>query len=213
MTISSVKYAAERASKAKTKKIGRRSISDILNDKPIPLSFDEKVNFIRHRFTWYEGNYDLFNDDKGKPNKRKQLLNRVISEVVLKNRDPSLLTKMNKKILIWRKDKLEKLKRLQTKEQIEKALDYRNHDWYVKTIINSDNIETEKWKNTIITFIKSPENNLDPDILQHIRYKRLKEIVNLWLVKKGMFLDYNSIVLNKYPKEVLLYDERKEQNA
>ena len=210
MTISSVKYAAERASKAKTKKIGRRSISDILNDKPIALSFDEKVNFIRHRFTWYEGNYDLFNDDKGKPNKRKQLLNRVISEVVLKNRDPSLLTKMNKKILIWRKDKLEKLKRLRTKEQIKKALDYRNHDWYIKTIINSNSIETEKWKDTIITFIKSPENNLDPEILQHIKYKRLKEIVNLWLVRKGMFLDYNSILLNKYPKEALLYDERKE---
>lgn len=210
MTISSVKYAAERASKAKTKKIGRRSISDILNDKPIALSFDEKVNFIRHRFTWYEGNYDLFNDDKGKPNKRKQLLNRVISEVVLKNRDPSVLTKMNKKILIWRKDKLEKLKRLRTKEQIKKALDYRNHDWYIKTIINSNSIETEKWKDTIITFIKSPENNLDPEILQHIKYKRLKEIVNLWLVRKGMFLDYNSILLNKYPKEALLYDERKE---
>lgn len=210
MTISSVKYAAERASKAKTKKIGRRSISDILNDKPIALSFDEKVNFIRHRFTWYEGNYDLFNDDKGKPNKRKQLLNRVISEVVLKNRDPSLLTKMNKKILIWRKDKLEKLKRLRTKEQIKKALDYRNHDWYVKTIINSNSIETEKWKDTIITFIKSPENNLDPEILQHIKYKRLKEIVNLWLVRKGIFLDYNSILLNKYPKEALLYDERKQ---
>ena len=210
MTISSVKYAAERASKAKTKKIGRRSISDILNDKPIALSFDEKVNFIRHRFTWYEGNYDLFNDDKGKPNKRKQLLNRVISEVVLKNRDPSLLTKMNKKILIWRKDKLEKLKRLRTKEQIKKALDYRNHDWYIKTIINSNSIETEKWKDTIITFIKSPENNLDPEILQHIKYKRLKEIVNLWLVRKGMFLDYNSILLNKYAKEALLYDERKE---
>ena len=210
MTISSVKYAAERASKAKTKKIGRRSISDILNDKPIALSFDEKVNFIRHRFTWYEGNYDLFNDDKGKPNKRKQLLNRVISEVVLKNRDPSLLTKMNKKILIWRKDMLEKLKRLQTREQIKKALDYRNHDWYLKTIINSNSTETEKWKNTIITFIKSPENNLDPDILQYIRYKRLKEIVNLWLIKKGMFLDYNSILLNKYPKEALLYNERKE---
>lgn len=209
MTISSVKYAAERASKAKTKKIGRRSISDIINDKPIALSFDEKVNFIRHRFTWYEGNYDLFNDDKGKPNKRKQLLNRVISEVVLKNRDPSVLTKMNKKILIWRKDKLEKLKRLRTKEQIKKALDYRNHDWYIKTIINSNSIETEKWKDTIITFIKSPENNLDPEILQHIKYKRLKEIVNLWLVRKGMFLDYNSILLNKYPKEALLYDERK----
>ena len=210
MTISSVKYAAERASKAKTKKIGKRSISDILNDKPIPLSFDEKVNFIRHRFTWYEGNYDLFNDDKGKPNKRKQLLNRVISEVVLKNRDPSVLTKMNKKILIWRKDKLEKLKKLRIKEQIKKALDYRNHDWYIKTIINSNSIETEKWKDTIITFIKSPENNLDPEILQHIKYKRLKEIVNLWLVRKGMFLDYNSILLNKYPKEALLYDERKE---
>ena len=210
MTISSVKYAAERASKAKTKKIGRRSISDILNDRPIALSFDEKVNFIRHRFTWYEGNYDLFNDDKGKPNKRKQLLNRVISEVVLKNRDPSVLTKMNKKILIWRKDKLEKLKRLRTKEQIKKALDYKNHDWYIKTIINSNSVETEKWKDTIITFIKSPENNLDPEILQHIKYKRLKEIVNLWLVRKGMFLDYNSILLNKYPKEALLYDERKE---
>lgn len=212
MTISSVKYIAEKASKAKTKKIGRRSVSDILNDRPISLSFDEKVNFIRHHFTWYEGNYDLFNDEKGKPNKRKELLNRVISEVVLKHRDPSLLTKMNKKILLWRKDKLEKLKKLQTKEQIKKILDYRNHDWYIKTIIN-DNPSTERWKCLILEFIKSPENNLNPDLLQHIKYKRLKEIVNLWLSKKGMFLDYNTIFLNKYPKDALMYDEKENKNV
>lgn len=213
MTISSVKYAAERASKAKTKKIGRRSISDIINDKPIPLSFDEKVNYIRHRFTYYEGNYELFNDSKGKPNKRKELLNRVISEVVLKNRDPSLLTKMNKKILIWRKDRLEKLRRLQTKEQIEKAKDYRNHDWYIKTMINGDGTNIKHWKDLIVDFIRSPENNLDPNILQHIRYKRLKEIVNLWSVKKGMFLDYNSMWLAKYPDDVLMYTEKERTNV
>lgn len=212
MTIPSVKYIAEKASKAKTKKIGRRSVSDILNDRPISLSFDEKVNFIRHHFTWYEGNYDLFNDEKGKPNKRKELLNRVISEVVLKHRDPSLLTKMNKKILLWRKDKLEKLKKLQTKEQLKKILDYRNHDWYIKTIIN-DNPNTERWKCLILEFIKSPENNLDPDLLQHIKYKRLKEIVNLWLSRKGMFLDYNTIFSNKYPKDALIYNEKEKENV
>lgn len=212
MTIPSARYTASRASKLKTKKIGRRSICDIINDKPIQLDFEEKVNYIRHKFTYYEGNYDLFNDENGKPNKRKQLLNRVITEVVLKHRDPSLLTKMNKKILIWRKDKLEKIKKLQTEEEIKKILDYRNHDWYIRMMVNN-NPTSERWKRTIIEFIKSPENNLNPDLLQHITYKRIKKIASLWLVRKGMFLDYNGMLLNKYPLEALVYEGKEKINV
>ena len=212
MTIPSARYTASRASKLKTKKIGRRSICDIINDKPIQLNFEEKVNYIRHKFTYYEGNYDLFNDENGKPNKRKQLLNRVIAEVVLKHRDPSLLTKMNKKILIWRKDRLEKIKKLQTEEEIKKILDYRNHDWYIRMMLN-DNPISERWKRTIIEFIKSPENNLNPDLLQHITYKRIKKIGSMWLVRKGMFLDYNGMLLNKYPLEALVYGEKVKINV
>lgn len=212
MTIPSARYTASRASKLKTKKIGRRSICDIINDKPIQLNFEEKVNYIRHKFTYYEGNYDLFNDENGKPNKRKQLLNRVITEIVLKHRDPSLLTKMNKKILIWRKDRLEKIKKLQTEEEIKKILDYRNHDWYIRMMLN-DNPTSERWKRTIIEFIKSPENNLNPDLLQHITYKRIKKIASMWLVRKGMFLDYNGMLLNKYPLEALVYGEKEKINV
>lgn len=207
MTISSVKYAASKASKLKTKKIGKRSICDIINDRPIKLDFDEKVNYIRHKFTYYEGNYDLFNDEKGKPNKRKALLNRVISEVVLKHKDPSILKKLNKKILLWRKDKIEKmqlqLKEKTVKENYKKLKNYRTQDWY--KITDDDHPNFERWKEVIIDFIKSPENNLNPDVMQHITYKRLKEIAQMWSVKKGMFFDYNSYLLNKYPISMIVY--------
>lgn len=208
MTISSMKYIASKFSKMKTKKIGKRSIYDILNNKPIVLDFEEKVNYIRHKFTYYEGNYDLFNDSRGKPNKRKELLNKVISEVVLKHKDPSVLKKLNKKILLWRKNRDEKLKRNKQNEESKKTIDYRTHDWYMKAVINNGKPTIGDWEKVIVDFIKSPENNLEPDLLQHIRYKRLKEIVNIWINKKGMFVDYNSMLINKYPKEALIYNEK-----
>lgn len=209
MTISSVKYAASKASKLKTKKIGRRSICDIINDRPIQLDFEEKVNYIRHKFTYYEGNYDLFNDERGKPNKRKELLNRVIGEVVLKHKDPSILKRLNKKIVIWRKDKIEKMRleaeKRKQKEEMKLISDYRRHDWY-KRSVNDKKTNLDQWENRIVEFINSPENNLNLNLLQHIRLKRLKEVIYLWERRKGEFLDYNTIFLNKYTFERLVYE-------
>lgn len=209
MTISSVKYAASKASKLKTKKIGRRSICDIINDRPIQLDFEEKVNYIRHKFTYYEGNYDLFNDERGKPNKRKELLNRIIGEVVLKRKDPSILKRLNKKIVIWRKDKIEKMRleaeKRKQKEEMKLITDYRKHDWY-KRSVNDEKANLDQWENRIVEFINSPENNLKLNLLQHIRLKRLKEVIYLWERRKGEFLDYNSIFLNKYTFERLVYE-------
>jgi len=209
MTISSVKYAASKASKLKTKKIGRRSICDIINDRPIQLDFEEKVNYIRHKFTYYEGNYDLFNDERGKPNKRKELLNRIIGEVVLKRKDPSILKRLNKKIVIWRKDKIEKMRleaeKRKQKEEMKLITDYRRHDWY-KRSVNDKKTNLDQWENRIVEFINSPENNLKLNLLQHIRLKRLKEVIYLWERRKGEFLDYNSIFLNKYTFERLVYE-------
>ena len=47
------------------KKQGVRSIQDIIStDK---MSFPNKVAYIRHHYVYYEGNYDLFHDENGKP--------------------------------------------------------------------------------------------------------------------------------------------------
>ena len=116
--------------------------------------------------------------------------------------------KLNKKILLWRKNRDEKLKRNKQSEESKKNIDYKTHDWYMKTVINNGGPTIGNWENIIVDFIKSPENNLDANLLQHIKYKRLKEIVNIWINKKGMFIDYNSMLTNKYPKEALIYNEK-----
>lgn len=88
--------------KKKYTKLGARSIHDIVYNTP-DMKFVEKVNYIRHHYTYYEGNYDLFHTSEGKPNSLKHALNNIIGKIINKQKDPSALTTFNKKILELRK--------------------------------------------------------------------------------------------------------------
>ena len=91
--------------KATTKRIGIRSIYDIINNTN--ATDDWKINYIRHRYVYYDGNYDLFHDADGNPTETKKMLDDVIEGIIRGNLDPSELSIINKQILELRKQKKE----------------------------------------------------------------------------------------------------------
>ena len=86
-------------SKEKTLKLGRRSINDII--KTDKLTFPEKIDYIRHHYTYYEGNADLFDNEY---EYRRIWLNKLIESIINRKNDASALTRFNKVIMKWRKD-------------------------------------------------------------------------------------------------------------
>ena len=111
--------------KATTKRIGIRSIYDIINQH---ATDDWKINYIRHRYVYYDGNYDLFHDEDGNPTETKKMLDDIILGIIKGDLDPSELSIINKEILELRKqkDEEEQLKKEQEldeyieEQQIEK---------------------------------------------------------------------------------------------
>ena len=97
---------ALKESKRRTKRIGRCSINDIINDKK-GLSRREKIDFIRHRYSYYDGNYDVFFDEKNKPLQLREQLNLIIEGIVDKKILPEVLSHFNKYIQFLRKSKTE----------------------------------------------------------------------------------------------------------
>ena len=130
----SFKSRAIREYRNNLKKIKQRKVSsiwDIIDDPE--LHFFQKVNYIRHHFVYYDGNYDLFYVN-GKATENKKLLDSVICGIVNKTISPNELSIINKTILAVRKEKdteieLKKQKELdlyiqesKDKEFLEKAL-------------------------------------------------------------------------------------------
>ena len=114
----SFKAQAIRKYQENLKKIKKRkvaSIWDIINDPD--LHFFQKVDYIRHHFVYYDGNYELFHDKNGKPTHTKKLLDQVIAGIVNKKIDPSELNELNKEILKDHKARME-----QTEAQKEQQL-------------------------------------------------------------------------------------------
>ena len=85
------------------KKIGVRSIFDIISDSNMALK--RKIDYIRHHYVYYEGNYDLFHDETGKATSTKYNLDKVIYEIIQGNVDPVVLNDFNKEIVKLRKQK------------------------------------------------------------------------------------------------------------
>jgi hypothetical protein len=105
-----------RISKELTKKCGKCSIYDIINSN---LSLEAKINDIRHHYTFYEGNYEVFHDEDGKPTEAKHTLNEIIRKVILGRLDASALKQANNVILEWKKEYLEKREELQLQKKKE----------------------------------------------------------------------------------------------
>ena len=109
----SFKSHAIKAYQNNLKRINQRKVSsiwDIINDQT--LGFRQKVNYIRHHYVYYDGNYDLFYDENKQPTTTKHLLDKVIAGVINKTIDPSELSDINKVILQEHKIKVEQLKRV-----------------------------------------------------------------------------------------------------
>lgn len=113
----SFKSTAIRKYRENVKRINTRKVGSIWEviDNP-NLQIFQKVDYIRHHFVYYDGNYDLFYDKDGKPNKTKKMLDEVIKGVINKTIDPSELTALNKIILKEHKDKI---KQTQLAKEIE----------------------------------------------------------------------------------------------
>ena len=113
MTIKHADWKGLRRSKSKTLRYGKRSIYDIIKDTE--LDFADKVDYIRHHYVYYEGNYEYFHDERGKSNGKKEELNQLISLIIQRLVDPSELRIINQDILLWRKAK--KLAEKQAREE------------------------------------------------------------------------------------------------
>ena len=90
-----------RISIAFTKKVGARSIYDIINNE---MPFQTKINYIRHHYTYYDSFQDMFHDEKGKENENAKLLQEILAGIVNKQYDPSIISQVNQTMVDWRKE-------------------------------------------------------------------------------------------------------------
>ena len=82
----------------KCQKIGRRSIYDIIKDNR--MCIEEKIAYIRHHYTYYDGNEDVF-FSCGRANSNRYLLNEIIYRVVIGQFLPTILKIINNAIRHW----------------------------------------------------------------------------------------------------------------
>jgi hypothetical protein len=183
MTIKVDKTKSLSIAKQRIKKIGRCSLSDII--KTDKLSFNEKIDFIRHEYTYYTGNYDFFYTAKGKPNENKEELNNLIIDILMKKEDLSALKIYNKKIAAWRK---ERLKKEAEKRQAEIAhiihhskyiIDKPTLDLWYENKLNE--LPTAKrYLDIIKVYLTSEANTIKSSELFNTAYKTLKTLAMNW---------------------------------
>lgn len=163
------------------KKMGVRSIHDIISDPNSTMNY--KVNYIRHHYVYYEGNYDLFHDENGKANSTKLLLDKVIREIIRGNADPVVLTDFNKEVIKLRKQRdLENQKKIE--EEISNDSMLGGLPRYKLDIIKAGGSihgsECTPYLNLIDQYI----NQLEPEMKQKYfftkSYKEMKKLAVEW---------------------------------
>jgi len=181
MTIKHYDYKILRGVKRKTLHFGRRSIYDIIKDSR--LDFGDKVDYIRHHYVYYEGNYEYFHDSNGKSNENKEKLNDLICSIINKTADPCELKAWNKKIMSWRKIKL--IEKKQKEEEKIKNFDDRviknNYElkvnlWFAKRL---DAYSFDKLS-LIRKYLLAHRDEYNDEELETLRYKFLKKISSAW---------------------------------
>lgn len=82
----------------KSQKLGRCPINNVI--KYDSMYKDEKVDYIRHHYTYYDGSYEaFFSNDR--PNSNRYLLNDIIYGIINGDFLPDILTIINKALLRW----------------------------------------------------------------------------------------------------------------
>ena len=205
-------------SKRRTKIVGCCSINDIISDKK-GLSRREKIDFIRHRYSYYDGNYDVFFDEENKPLQLREQLNLIIEGIVDKKILPEVLSHFNKYIQFLRKSKTEKENVLATQavtafttEQrkqmtitaFKNRCNYKIREEKKPVIISNKWREKAEKKNATAEEIAMVEFYLDrhtilPFIIQNIGWVNLISTVSLWLFK-------NKTYAQKFPEFYKKYE-------
>ena len=168
------------------------SIQDIIQDDSI--QHEDKVNWIRHQYVYYDGNYDLFHDENGNPTELKHLLNDIIDSVIRGTLDPSELSNINKEILKLRKEKNEEAEvkhqkeletYIQTKQkEIESGVDIKptiipevkELAPYKKGIANA-----EAYFEIIDKYIASLPKEKQEEVKTTWSYRDLKNVAKCWI--------------------------------
>lgn len=174
------KYKSVKISKEKNKKIGIRSIHDIIHNTP-ELKFSQKVDYIRHFYTYYDGNTELFYlDDKKTPNSKRFALNQLIIDVINGRKDPKELKVFNKKILEWKKglDEVKALRQREILTNIPVSTYFDLPTWKKEVTNNQDT--SYRYIVLIERFLKSKANHLTEKEQQTISYKSLKKLAVRW---------------------------------
>lgn len=199
-----IRHKCVERSKFNTQKIGVRSISDIISTRK--MCFSKKVNYIRHHYTYYEGNYDLFATESGKPNARKFKLNKLIIDVINGKKDASELKEFNKQILEWRKEYDEK-------ETERKASVLANFD-------GSSIKELAQWEKDIQTATETAKeyielikayveaHPLESSLNKNLHYKEIKKKAVAWdnLIKYDLYVNEEKDTDDMTPGEYFKYN-------
>ena len=167
------------------KKIGVRSIFDIISDSD--MSLKNKINYIRHHYVYYEGNYDLFHDENGKATSAKYNLDRVIHKVITGELDPIVLNNFNKEIVKLRKEKdTEKAKIEEENEKNHTLLGLPKYK--LDIISHGGSIENNSCK-PYLDLIDKYVNTLDTQEKQRCfftkSYKEMKKLAEDWNKKQN----------------------------
>lgn len=198
----------------KVKKIGIRSISDIINNTP-ELSFEQKVNYIRHVYTYYEGNYEYFYKSKGKPNSKKFELNNLIKQILKGEKDFKELKAFNENILAWRKEY--EAKRLSETEKFLSKFSPVNVPeplpFWKQSIIN--NIHDNPYIPIIEKFLQSDSNNLTKEQLETITYQKLKNLAIAWQMDnlENASVEYDNRVTQSINEKLRIKQEKEDKRV
>jgi len=189
--------------KDKYNKLGKMSINDIINNIAW-MSFGDKINYIRHNFTYYSGNEDLFyNSDKKTPNYRMSWLNRLIAAVILKKYTPDVLKDFNNIILKWRheKESHEKVETIKPKVETPKNISNKKFtEWLKTTFLWTSLVYDLQSQNFInickhITFLRlylnSFDNIFDLNNISNLDIKTMLKYSDSWSQEPNKLNDYD----------------------
>ena len=178
------------------------------------MSFLNKLNYIRHHYTYYDGNQEVFFKDNGKPTYYRYELNKLIGAVINGQVDPSMLKEYNKKILKMSKE----LKALKAKYEAEteskselisnKAV-LKKPRWIED--LNADYTEDSLYVKIINRYLNDPiKKEFD---INTISYSKLKKHAIKWdkRQKDSLFFEYDED--RRIRKLMKQYDLEKKQNA
>ncbi len=173
------------------KKIKQRKVSsiwDIIDDPE--LHFFQKVDYIRHHFVYYDGNYELFHDKNGRPTYTKKLLDQVIAGIINKKIDPSELNALNKEILKDHKARLEQ-------KALRKEAELDDYIQEIKPVIvtsmpqnttqtqdiQKENLETKEIIEKYLATLPEKERS---DVINHWTKGDIKKVAKCWAKKNNI---------------------------